>query len=99
MSIPRSTSPSAVKVEPNNLDAHLTLVRSLMVRPGDLPRAEAEVKRLVAAYPGVPDVQSAFGTYLMARGEYGPARRAFSRALELQPSHIDALGGLAALDF
>jgi putative PEP-CTERM system TPR-repeat lipoprotein len=88
-----------IKTDPNSLEAHLALVRGLSVRPDDLPKADAELRQLLAKYPQSSEVHSAAGVVLLARNDTAAARKAFSHALELNPDNMEALGGLTALDF
>ena len=88
----------AVAANPTYLSSRLAVVRALLVRKDDLPRASAEVKLLLAAYPNQPEPYVASGTVAMLSQDRSAARRAFERALEIQPQAIDALQQLVALD-
>jgi len=88
-----------IKTDPNSLEAHLALVRGLSVRPDDLLKADAALRELLAKYPKTSAAHSAAGVVALAHQDSVAARKAFSRALELNPDNIEALGGLTALDF
>jgi tetratricopeptide (TPR) repeat protein len=88
-----------IKTDPNSLEAHLALVRGLSVRPDDLPKADAALRALLAKYPQASAAHSASGVVALAHKDSATARKAFNRALELDPDNIEALGGLTALDF
>lgn len=87
-----------VKAEPDNVDAHLALVRSLAIRPDDLPKADREMTMLLSRFPGSADVQTVNGLLRLAHNDAAGARLAFERALKLEPDQLEALGGLTALD-
>ena len=88
----------AVRANPTYLSSRLALLRALLVRADDLPRASAEVKQLLVMYPNQPEPYVASGTVAMLQKDRSAARRAFERALEIQPQSIDALQQLVALD-
>ena len=88
----------ALAHEPANGDAQLVLVRGLLAR-GELDRAAAELKELVARFPDSAAVHTAAGMLYGRKREAAAARAEFQRALqEIQPDAIDAFGGLVALD-
>ena len=87
----------AKQTAPGNIDARIALARSYLQR-NDLQNAEIEIKQLLQQWPNVADVHSVNGTLLAMRNKNADARAAFLRALELTPSHLDAFGGLVALD-
>jgi putative PEP-CTERM system TPR-repeat lipoprotein len=89
---------TAIKTAPDNLDAHLALVRALSVRPDDLPRADVELRDLLARYPNSPDVHSMLGMIALRRDNPVLARRSFERALRVDADHVEALTGLTTLD-
>jgi putative PEP-CTERM system TPR-repeat lipoprotein len=80
-----------------NVDAGVALVRSLIAK-GDLTRAEAEVKELLRTWPNTSSVHAVNGTLRAMRKDNAGSRAAFTKALELAPDNIDALGGLIAVD-
>ncbi len=88
----------AVRNRPGDLAARLTLLRVLMARPHDKARAVSEANDLVAKYPKAAVVHTARGEVALNAGDEATARRAFERALELQPSSTEALSGLVSLD-
>ena len=62
----------------------------------DPKNATAKFEELVAAYPAQPDIHFRFGAFLMQQSpERGIGE--IKKALELVPSHIPALVGLAAI--
>jgi tetratricopeptide (TPR) repeat protein len=83
---------------PDSLEAHLMLVRTLMVRSEDYPRAESEVKALLARYPAQPPVQAAWGNICIINRDPAGARRSYERALQLDPDSMEAWNGLMVLD-
>ena len=96
----------AVQNEPGNDQARLVLVRALLAKAAlqgkddkeSLARADAELKPLVAKYPEVASVQAELGTLLMGRGDLAGSRRAFDKALQIDPMSYQALAGLVSLD-
>jgi tetratricopeptide (TPR) repeat protein len=87
----------AVKNEPQNPVARLTLVRSLLAQK-NTSQAETELKTLLAAYPKSSAVQVQAGLLAMQKGDAPGARRAFDTAAAIEPGSLDALGGLVMLD-
>ena len=87
----------ALANEPANANAQLLYVRGLLAQ-GELDRAEADLKKLVARYPDAAAVQTQLGMLLGRRGDSQKARVAFERALQLDSQSLEALGGLVALD-
>jgi tetratricopeptide (TPR) repeat protein len=65
---------------------------------GDVSGAEPHVNLLVANLADSPDVQSQVGLLQALKKNRTAARRAFERALELNPDQIDAIAGLVGLD-
>jgi len=88
----------AATSDPDSLEARLMLVRTLMVRPEDRPRAEAAMNALLNQRPDEAGVQSLSAQFSIARGDAPKARAAYERALALDPSHLEALSGLVAMD-
>ena len=78
-------------------EARLVLARTLIAQ-NELPRAEAELAALVAAYPRAAGVQAARGTLELLRNNPAAARQAFQIAFEADPTSIAALSGLTLLD-
>ena len=87
----------AKQASPGNVDARIALVRSQLAL-NDFANAEKEVAELLKRWPTVPDVHVVSGTLLAVRNNTTAARAAFTRALELRPGHLDAFGGLVAVD-
>jgi tetratricopeptide (TPR) repeat protein len=88
----------SVKNQPDNLATRLTLVRSLMVRSEDYPRAEGEIKALVERYPAQPSVHALAGNIRILNRDPNGARKAYETALGLDPDNVEAYSGLMALD-
>jgi len=82
---------------PQNVDARIALVRSQLA-VNDLTNADKEVAELLKLFPNVPDVHVVRGTLQGLQHNNAAARAAFSRALQLSPQHLDAFGGLVAID-
>lgn len=87
----------AVTKAPRNVEARLALVRSLLAG-GDLARAEAELAPLVANYGDTAAVVVQQGILAALKKNTAAARKAFERALVIEPGTIEAIGGLVALD-
>jgi tetratricopeptide (TPR) repeat protein len=84
------TAETAARNDPTSLAARLTLVRSLTTA-GELARAEQEMTRLRAEFPGVAAVHSQDATLAMLRKDMAGARAALERAEKLDPASIDTL--------
>jgi putative PEP-CTERM system TPR-repeat lipoprotein len=82
---------------PGSIDARVALARSYLQR-GDLEHADTEIKELLKQWPDVAEVQTLNGTLQAMRNNHPAARAALTRALELAPDNLDALGGLIAID-
>lgn len=93
-----SYATTGVKTDPDNIEARIAVVRALSVRPDDLPRANAELKTLLARYPNSPEVQTMGGIVALQRNDFTSARRSFQQALKIDPDHVEALAGLTAMD-
>ena len=87
----------AVAQQPRDVAARLALVRS-MLASRQFDRADRELQALHAALPNAAAVHVQLGVLAASRNEAPAARRAFNRALELDPASVEALGGLVALD-
>jgi putative PEP-CTERM system TPR-repeat lipoprotein len=81
----------------DNPQAQLTLVQALVANK-QLEQAQRTVTNLQKAHPGVAAVQAAVGAVAMARRDAAGARRAFTRAVEIDPQNVDAVAGLVRLD-
>ena len=91
-----SYAEAAVRNEPDRLDTRLALVRSLLAAR-EFDRAEKELQALVSARPGVAAVQIQVGVLAASHNDVASARAAFEKAMDLDPSSLEALGGLLAL--
>jgi tetratricopeptide (TPR) repeat protein len=89
---------SGVKSAPRYLDAHLSLMRALMVRPKELRRAENEIRFLLQTFPASPEVHMVNGEFLLERAQPAAAKLSFERALQVDPSFVDALDRLVSVD-
>jgi putative PEP-CTERM system TPR-repeat lipoprotein len=87
----------ALKNAPRNPQAQLALVRGLMARR-DVRRAESALQPLLKQYPNDAAVQTQAGMLSAMKGDRSGAARTLTRALELDPNHLDALGALVSLD-
>ena len=87
----------ALKLQPTNPDAHLLVARAALAK-GDVATAEEPMRVLAAAQPKSALVQSQIGVLHLLKKNPREARSAFERALQIDPSHPDALSALAALD-
>jgi tetratricopeptide (TPR) repeat protein len=87
----------ASRAVPNDPGVKLVLVRSLLAN-GQLARAEQEIKSLVQRYPGAAPVHVAAGAVSIGKGDRAGARRAFTKAFELDSKSLDALAGLVSVD-
>ncbi len=83
---------------PNDPRVQLTLVQTL-VASGQLEQAQKVVAPLLKALPNAAPVQVAAGTVALSRRDVPGARKAFTRALELDPGNFGGLAGLIQLDF
>ena len=87
----------AVTNSPRSAEARLILVRALIAQR-ELGRADAELARLLAAFPTASAVNAAKGTLELLKGNQAAARTAFQRAFDSEPSSIAAVTGLTILD-
>ena len=83
---------------PNDPRVKLTLVQTL-VASGQLEQAQKVMAPLLKALPNAAPVQTAAGTVALSRRDVPGARKAFTRALELDPGNFGGLAGLIQLDF
>ena len=88
-----------IATQPENLKARLVLARTLMIRPEDHPRARTILSELLAKYPASAAVHNEVGSLNLSAGRRQAARDEFERALQLDPSYLEALTNLMALDF
>ena len=87
----------ALKAQPQNPNARLVLVQGLIMR-GDLDRAEQDLNVLKTRYPKSAPVHVQLGMLAGRRNQAADARREFEQALQLQPTSLEAVAGLVALD-
>ena len=68
---------------------------------GDYTRAHAELQRAIYATEADADAYVALGVAARGQGHFDEARRAYARALELEPEHAAALfdSGILAMDY
>ena len=88
----------AVKAAPRFLDARLIRLRTLIVRPSDAARADAELKTLLTLFPTSSEVQLARAALATSRGQHAIARQAFERAMELNPTDVQALEQMVGIE-
>ena len=88
----------SVKNQPDNLATRLTLVRTLMARSEDYPRAELETKALVERYPAQAAVRALWGDIRILNRDPAGARKAYEATLALDADNVQAYSGLLALD-
>ena len=82
---------------PASLEARTALIRGLLTRR-ELDRADVEVAALLRDAPNAAAAHSLHGTLQAMRNNQPAARAAYERALQLAPGHLEAIGGLIALD-
>jgi Tfp pilus assembly protein PilF len=87
----------ALRTQPGNPTIRLLLVRSLLAA-GDSAKADVELRSLAKDYPKAAGVQATLGALYMMKENAPAARKALTRALEIDPTHIEALASLAMLD-
>jgi tetratricopeptide (TPR) repeat protein len=88
---------SAVRNAPANVEARLTLIRSLIAKH-DYAQADSMLKPLEQQLPGSARVLSARGTVDLFLKKVPSARIAFDRAAELDPTNAEILRGQIAVD-
>src|SRR5262249_38689295 len=87
----------ALKGQPQNLDAGLLLVRSL-IASRDVSGSEEQLRGLVAKYPNSAAVQCLVGRVALLRNDDAKAKAAFQRALAIEPASDEALTGMLTVD-
>lgn len=92
-----STVDQAARIQPDNIEVRLTLVRSLLAAK-QFTRADTEIRGLLAAHPDIAAVHVQSGVLAAERKNQKSARAAFERALALAPDSVEALAALVALD-
>ena len=88
---------AAATLDPKSLQATMALVQTEMgMKRYD--RAEAAVASLEKQQPDSAQVQQLKGAVYMVQGKNAPARAAFEKAVQLQPTFLPAVTNLARLD-
>ena len=87
----------ALANDPGNAQARLMLVRAAMAQR-QYARARTELATLLQKYPDAAAVHQQLGLLEREEGQPAAARRAFQRALVLDPGARDSLTALVALD-
>lgn len=88
---------SAITKVAGYADAHLLLAR-IYLRQNLPAKAEPSLKALAKALPNSPAVQTEVGMLELSKKNRPAARAAFERALAKNPTYVDALAGLCAMD-
>lgn len=91
-----SLAEAAALNAPGNRDAQVLLIQGRLAT-GDISRAEADGRELVARHGDWAPAHVAFATALLRKGDFASAEKEFERALQLQPADLDALQGLVAV--
>ena len=86
----------AVKVQPDNPTARLTLIDTLLAN-NDKAGALLAAQAAAAALPDNPDVLQRLGRSLQATGDLNRAASTFGRLVTLSPRSVDALLQLASV--
>ena len=96
----RELMTKAIELDPNYAAAHALFAEALrsMALLGwteftdrELTRGEAEARKAISLAPNEPDGHRALGRILLVRGEYEQAQNALKRAIEINPSDVNAL--------
>jgi tetratricopeptide (TPR) repeat protein len=87
----------AVSLQPENPSAQLVLARA-QVAKGQTTEAETTLNALAKRYPEAAAVYAQIGSLQIVKGDKARARVAYERALTLDSSRTEALGGLLILD-
>lgn len=81
---------AALDVDPSNAVAHALLGAIQHQFEYDWPAAQESFDRAIALAPQAPFVHSAFGSHLLARGDFDAAERELSLARRLDPQYANA---------
>ena len=92
-----STAEAAVKSQPERLEARLALIRSLLAAK-QFDRAGRELQPLLLAHPEIAALHVQSGVLAASRNDVTAAHATFEKALAIDPSSLEALTGLLALD-
>jgi eukaryotic-like serine/threonine-protein kinase len=84
----------AIRLEPDNGQAHQGLARALWVGKGDFPAAIPEFERAIELNPEAGYSYLQLGLLLAWEGEYDRAEEVCRRAVELQEQYISGNAGL-----
>jgi len=84
----------AIAIDPDALSVVDRLAETLVAR-GDLPGANDLLSSFVVGRPGIVEGWCLLGKIRLLMGKPEAARTAFRRALQIDPSAMDAVGGLA----
>jgi len=87
----------ALANDPGNPEARLMLARAAIAQR-QFARAGTELRALSAKYPSAAEIQHQLGLLERAQGRPDAARRAFERALTLDPAARDSLGELVGIE-
>src|SRR5205085_9438251 len=63
----------------------------------DKGEANTALQHLLAKYPRAPKVYDMIGNLAFVKSDSTAARKAWDRALELDPNDVDALGGISSI--
>lgn len=86
----------ALQLQPGSDAARYALVRAL-VTAGDARRARTEIQPLERLSESA-EVHALLGQAELGRGDLAEARKAFEKAAALDPTSVEAVGGLISLD-
>lgn len=87
----------AARLSPEHPGARQILTRALAAS-GSVDRAEAGLAGLVKEFPQSAALQTDMGQILVRKKDFAGARRAFEKALQLDPDSVEALRGRVGMD-
>lgn len=87
----------AIERDPNTISATQALL-AVQLQERKFDAALGTLKKLEARRPRDPAIHTLRGSALVGKGQLGPARASFEKALELDPNHVPALVQLSELD-
>lgn len=88
---------SAVDLGQDLIQADIMLILAL-IQQNKLDEAVSQGQAMVKRLPGNPVARNLLGAAYLARGEPELARKAWLKALEIQPGYLSAMANLAKLD-
>ncbi len=88
---------AAVKNHPNRLETRLALIRGLLAAR-QFDRAQQALEPLLRTHAHIAAVLVQSGVLAASRNDAHAARATFEKALAIDPTSIEALGGVLALD-